>query len=67
MLSCAFLPLFKGGLKDPSSTDSWRAVAGSSVIPKLLDYTILNVWGHLLLNDSLAFGCKSGTSTTECS
>jgi hypothetical protein len=67
MLSCAFLPLFKGGLKDPSSTDSWRAVAGSSVILKLLDYTILNVWGHLLLNDSLAFGYKRGTSTTECS
>ena len=67
MLSCAFLPLFKGGLKNPSSTDSWRAVAGSSVILKLLDYTILNVWGHLLENDSLAFGYKSGTSTTECS
>ena len=67
MLSCAFLPLFKGGLKDPGSTDSWRAVAGSSVILKLLDNTILNVWGHLLVNDSLAFGYKNGTSTTECS
>jgi hypothetical protein len=67
LLSCAFLPLFKGGLKDPSSTESWRAVAGSSVILKLFDYTILNVWGDLLENDSLAFGYKSGTSTTECS
>ena len=67
MLSCAFLPLFKGGLKDPGSTDSWRAVAGSSVILKLLDYTILNLWGDLLLNDNLAFGYRSGTSTTECS
>ena len=67
MLSCAFLPLFKGGLKDPSNTDSWRAVAGSSVILKLLDYTILNVWGDLLENDTLAFGYKTNTSTTECS
>ena len=25
------------------------------------------MWGHLLQNDSLAFGYKSGTSTTECS
>ena len=67
MLSCAFLPLFKGGLKDLGSTDSWRAVAGSSVILKLLDNTILNVWGHLLVNDSLAFRYKNRTSTTECS
>ena len=67
MLSCAFLPLFKGGLKDPGNTDSWRSVTGSSVILKLLDYTILNVWGHLLVNESLAFGYKGGTSKTECS
>ena len=25
LLSCAFLPLFKGGLKDPAKTDSYRA------------------------------------------
>ena len=37
------------------------------MILKLLDYTILNVWGHLLENDSLAFGYRRGTSTTECS
>ena len=30
LLSCAFLPLFKGGLKDPANTDSYRAIAGSS-------------------------------------
>ena len=42
-------------------------MAGSSVILKLFDYTILNIWGDLLQNDSLAFGYKSGTSTTECS
>ena len=28
LLSCAFLPLFKGGLKDPALTDSYRAIAG---------------------------------------
>ena len=39
MLSCAFLTLFKGGLKDPKSTHSWRA--GSSVILNFLDYTTL--------------------------
>jgi hypothetical protein len=29
LLACAFLPLFKGGLKDPANTDSYRAIAGS--------------------------------------
>ena len=66
-LACAFLPLFKGGLKDPSMTDSYRAVAGASVILKLFDYVILDIWGDLLGSDSLQFGYKQDTSTTQCS
>ena len=30
ILSCAFLPLFKGGLKNPDKLDSYRAIAGAS-------------------------------------
>ena len=30
ILCCAFLPLFKGGLKNPESFDSYRAIAGAS-------------------------------------
>ena len=30
ILSCAFLPLFKGGLKNPAIFDSYRAIAGAS-------------------------------------
>ena len=41
LLSCAFLPLFKGGLKDPVQTDSYRAIAGSSLLLKLFDNMIL--------------------------
>ena len=67
LLSCAFLPLFKGGLKNPHSSDSYRAIAGSSQILKLLDYVILLLWGDLLGSDSLQFGFKEGTSTTQCS
>ena len=67
LLSCAFLPLFKGGLKDPSLTDSYRAIAGSSLLLKLFDNVILLIWGDRLGTDSLQFGFKSGTSTTECS
>ena len=50
-LACAFLPLVKG-LKDPSFTESYRAVAGSSLILKLFDYVILHLWGDLLSSDS---------------
>ena len=65
-LACAFLPLVKG-LKDPSLTASYRAVAGSSLVLKLLDYVILDVWGKQLASDLLQFGYKRGTSTTDCS
>lgn len=67
LLACAFLPLFKGGLKDPANTDSYRAIAGSSLLLKLFDNVILLIWGDRLGTDSLQFGFKAGTSTTECS
>ena len=67
LLSCAFIPLFKGGLKNRALSDSYRAIAGSSQILKLLDNVILLVWGDLLASDSLQFGFKRNTSTTECS
>ena len=67
LLACAFLPLLKGGLKDPGKCDSYRAIAGSSQILKLFDNTVLLIWGDLLCTDSLQFGFKVGTSTTQCS
>ena len=67
LLACAFLPLFKGGLKDPDNTDSYRAIAGSSLLLKLFDNVILLLWDDRLGTDSLQFGFKAGTSTTECS
>jgi hypothetical protein len=65
LLSCAFLPLFKGGLKDPANTDSYRAIAGSSLLLILFDNLIILLWGDRPGTDSLQFGFKSGTSTTE--
>ena len=67
ILSCAFLPLFKGGLKDPSRFDSYRAIAGASQLLKLFEYVILLVWGEVLDSDSMQFGFKAGVSTTQCS
>ena len=66
LLACAFLPLLKS-LKDPAKTDSYRAIAGSSLILKLMDNVILLLLGDLLESDSLQFGFKSKVSTTQCS
>ena len=65
LLACCFLPLLKGS-KDPADTGSYRAIAGSSLILKLFEKVILLVWGHLLSSDSLQFGFKPKTSTTQC-
>ena len=67
LLACSFLPLLKSSLKDPADTGSYRAIAGSSLFLKLFDKVILQVWGHLLSSDSLQFGFKGKTSTTQCS
>ena len=67
LLACAFLPLFKGGLKDPSKTDSYRAIPGASLLLKLFDNMVLLLWGDRLGSDSLQFGFKRHTSTTQCS
>ena len=67
LLACAFLPLLKSSLKDPSDPASYRAIAGSSLILKLFDKVVLLLWGHLLSTDSLQFGYKVGTSITQCS
>ena len=67
LLACAFLPLLKSALKDPADTGSYRAIAGSSLLLKLFDKVVILIWGHLLASDSLQFGYKVGTSTTQCS
>ena len=67
LLACAFLPLLKSSLKDPADTGSYRAIAGSSLVLKLFEKVILLIWGHFLAADSLQFGYKADTSTTQCS
>ena len=66
ILCCAFLPLFKGGLKNPEVFDSYRAIAGASQLLKLFEYVILTVWGDSLDSDTMQFGFKKGVSTTQC-
>ena len=65
MLACCYLPLLKSSLKDPSNTGSYRAITGSSLILKVFEKVIILLWGHLLASDSLQFGFKASTSTTQ--
>ena len=51
----------------PADTGSYRAIAGSNISLKPFDKDVLLVWGHLLSSDSLQFGFKKKTSTTQCS
>ena len=67
LLACAFLPLLKNSLKNPAETNSYRAIAGSSLLLKLFDQVILLLWGHLLASDELQFGYKANYSTSQCS
>ena len=67
LLACAFIPVYKGSLKYPAKCDSYRAIAGSSLILKLFDNVVLLLWHDYLENDSLQFGFKSGASTIQCS
>ena len=66
LLACSFLPLLKSSLKDPTDLSSYRAIAGSSLILKVFELVVVQLWGHLLSSDSLQFGYKANTSTTHC-
>ena len=67
ILACGFMPLHKGGLKPEDKFDSWRAIAGASMILKCLEYVILILWGDKFSTDSAQFGFKKNSSTGQCS
>ena len=64
VLSCAFVPLLKGQ-KDPGKTDSYRAIASSSLLLKLFELVVLQVWGDRLQSDNIQFGFKRGCGTSS--
>ena len=65
ILSCAFIPLLKNSMKNPAKTESYRAIAGSSLLLKLFEQCILIVWGDKLHSDTLQFGFKRGCGTSS--
>ena len=64
ILSCSFIPLLKNSLKDPSSSEGYRAIAGCSLILQVFERCILLLWEEKLFTDSLQFGFKKKCSTS---
>ena len=64
ILLCAFRPARKGR-KDPSKSSNYRALVGCSLILKLLEYTIILLWGDCILQDLLQFGYIRHMSTQQ--
>ena len=66
ILVCILLPLVKDNLADITSSDNYRAIAGGSLILKLLDIIIIMLEGDKLGCDQLQFGFQAGSSTSMC-
>ena len=66
LLACSFLPLLKSSLKNPNDPSSYRAIAGSSLILKVFEIVVILLWGDCLTSNSLQFGYKTKTSTSQC-
>ena len=62
---CTLIPIPKG-LKDPSDSNNYRAIALASTLSKVLERIILSKYSSFLDTHSLQFGFKSGVSTTMC-
>ena len=66
VIACALIPLLKGN-KNPDESDSYRAIASSTIILKIFEKCILLVWGDAFHSDSLQFGFKRNCSTSTAS
>ena len=64
ILICTLMPLVKDNLGDITQSDNYRAIAGGSLLLKLLDILILQLEGDKLEFDQLQFAYQSKSSTT---
>ena len=61
------MPLVKNNLADKTSSENYRAIAGGSLLLKLLDIVILILEGDKLGFDPMQFAYQPKASTTMCS
>ena len=67
LLKSALIPIIKDPNSMQSSSENYRAIAISSIIVKLMDYTIYELQPEAFATSPYQFGFKSNTSTTMCS
>lgn len=63
---CALLPIVKDARKSKFTSDNYRLIAISSVILKLLDYIILELYSDNFILENLQFGFQKKCSTSIC-
>ena len=66
-LLATLVPIVKDKLGDLCSSTNYRSIAISSVILKLIDWLIINIFGHHLKLDDFQFGFQENSSTSLCS
>ena len=67
VLLCTLMPLVKDNLGDITASDNYRAIAGGSLLLKLLDIVVLQLEGDKLDFDQMQFAYQAKASTTMCS
>ena len=67
LLLCTLMPLVKDNLADITTSDNYRAIAGGSLLLKLLDTVVLMLEGDKLGFDQMQFAYQAKSSTTMCS
>ena len=66
VLLCTLMPLIKDNLADITTSENYRAIAGGSLLLKLLDIVVLLLEGDKLSFDQLQFAYQAKASTTMC-
>ena len=67
LILCTLMPLVKDNLADITASENYRAIAGGSLLLKLLDIVILLLEGDKLGFDQMQFAYQAKASTTMCS
>ena len=65
-LICALTPIVKDNTKSKTSSNNYRLIGISSLILKLFDFLLLNIFPANLLSSNLQFGFAKQSSTTMC-
>ena len=66
LLIATIVPLIKDKLGDMENSDNYRSIALSSVLLKIFDWVIMNLYGKVLGLDELQFSYQKNCSTTMC-